>query len=70
MKMQMKMKTSKAQYEGAIYQWVKALTSKKTMKLMNKHWKRWAPQRNAIALKNIGVKYHAGAIKAFKEMGS
>ena len=61
---------SKARYEGAIYQLVKALTSKKTMKLMKKHWKRWAPQRNAVALKNIGVKYHAGAIKAFKEMGS
>ena len=30
----------KAQYEGAIYQLMKALTSKKTMKLMKKHWQR------------------------------
>jgi len=43
---------------------------KKATKMLRKSWKRWAPQRNSIALKNIGVKVHPSAAKAFNEMGS
>ena len=61
---------SKKDYNNAIYRLVKALTGKKATKMLRKSWKRWAPQRNPIALKNIGVKVHPSAVKAFNEMGS
>ena len=61
---------SERAYNDAIYRLVKALTGKKATKMLRKSWKRWAPQRNSIALKNIGVKVHPSAAKAFNEMGS
>ena len=60
---------SKKQYENAIYNLVLALQNKKTKKLMGKSWKRWAPQPNPIVFKNVGVKMHPGAVRAYKKLG-
>ncbi len=60
---------SKAQYNNAIYQLVKALNNKKSRKVIKKSWKRWAPNRNQALFKTVGLKYHAAAAKAFKDLG-
>lgn len=60
---------SKARYDNAIYQLVKALNNKKSRKVIKKAWKRWAPNRNQALFKIVGLKYHAAATRAFKDLG-
>ncbi len=56
---------SKARYNAAIAELVKALNSKATRKLMKKHWKRWAPNRAANVFESAGVKVHPAVAKAY-----
>ena len=60
---------SKAQYNNAIYQLVKALNNKKSRKVIKKSWKRWAPNRNQALFKTVGLKYQAAAARAIKDLG-
>lgn len=55
--------------ENAVYQIVKLVFSKENLKYMKTVYKGWDPKVSEDAFKSVGVPFHPGAIKAYKELG-